>query len=58
MTNCEAIRQWNLDFEPPANRGIAEGAKGADWTNYNRSLMQSVMGLRTLMEDARGGLIR
>lgn len=37
---------------------IDEGAKGADWTNYNRSLMQSCDGLRTLMEDARGGLIR
>jgi len=28
-----------------------------DWTNYNRSSMQLRV-LRTLMKDARGGLIR
>jgi hypothetical protein len=58
MTNCEAIRHgnWTLAIEPI--RALMNGAKGADWTNYNRSLMQSCDGLRTLMEDAREGLIR
>jgi hypothetical protein len=31
--------------------------QGADWRNYKRSLMQLGV-LRTLMKDARGGLIR
>lgn len=38
MTNGEAIRQWNLDRR--VGRCVNEGAKGADWTNYNRSLKQ------------------
>ncbi len=58
MMNCKAIHQWSQDTDQQAGDGIEEGAKGADWTNYNRSLMQSCDGLRTLMEDARGGLIR
>jgi hypothetical protein len=32
--------------------------KGADWVNYNRSLMQRDSMLRTLMKDAHGGSIR
>ena len=29
---------WSLDHR--VGRRVAEGAKGADWTNYNRSFMQ------------------
>lgn len=34
-----------------------QGGKGADWKNYKRSLVQRGE-LRTLMQDAHGGLIR
>lgn len=31
--------------------------KGADWKNYKRSFVQR-FSLRTLMQDAHGGLVR
>ena len=49
-----------FDFRPTAWSEPASSIeqKGADWRNYNRSWMQSLLWLRTLMKDARGGPIR
>jgi len=48
------MHQWNLESTIESIRALMDVAKGADWAN----LEAAVAGLRTLMEDAREGLIR
>ena len=57
VMNCEAIHTEPDGSSHCGNACIETAIKGADWRNYKRSLLQRSM-LRTLMKDARGGLIR
>ena len=52
QTNFEAIRHRNWDADQRVSHCVEQGAKGADWTDYNRSLRQSYDGLRILTEAA------
>jgi len=58
MTNCEAIRQWNFGFDDRVDPSIDAWRKGCGLDKLQPVIEAAVAGLRTLMEDARGGLIR
>ena len=58
MTNCEAIRQWELDADHLADPSNDEWCKGCGLDKLQPVIEAAVAGLRTLMEDAREGLIR
>jgi hypothetical protein len=58
MTNCEAIRQWKLDSDHQADPSIDKWRKGCGLDKLQPVIEAAIVGLRTLMKDARGGLIR